>query len=269
MPTFDEPVEIAVDSGMIVGTFVTPGTLVPGVLFIHGWGGGQEQYLSRARTIAALGCICLTFNLRGHVETKPQFETVSREINLRDVLAAYDRLVSRRNVDSAAVAVVGSSYGGYLGAILSSMRPVRWLALRAPALYVDTGWATPKLQLHQTQDLKTYRQSLVNASDNKALKACQAFEGDVLLIESEHDDVVPQTVLSSYREACTHARSLTYRCLPGANHGLTTDEAQQAYSTLLIRWLTEMTGKPHGHNIAARHTGDTAAVPPESPPRVI
>ena len=92
MATYDEPVEIAVDAGSIAGTLITPRTLVPGILFVHGWGGSQEQYVARARKIAALGCVCLTFDLRGHAQTRPQFETVSRALNLRDVLAAYDLL---------------------------------------------------------------------------------------------------------------------------------------------------------------------------------
>ena len=85
MATLEDTVSIVVDEQAIAGTFVTPKTLVPGVLFVHGWGGSQDQYLARAREIASLGCVCLTFNLRGHVETRPLFETVSREINLRDV----------------------------------------------------------------------------------------------------------------------------------------------------------------------------------------
>lgn len=271
MATLEDPVQIAVDDQSIAGTLVVPRTLVPGVLFVHGWGGSQDQYLARARQIAALGCICLTFNLRGHVETKPLFETVSREINLRDVLAAYDLLAARRHVDPEAIALVGSSYGGYLAAIVTTMRPVKWLALRAPALYIDTGWSVPKLELHRSQDLKRYRHSRVAAADNKALGACQAFAGDVLLIESQDDDVVPQAVLSSYREACTHARSLTYRCLPGANHGLTSEADQRAYSTVLVNWLSEMMAEARGDDLRHR-----AAVPapaahalPETPPRSI
>ena len=46
--------------------------------------------------------------------TQPQRETVSRESNLRDVLAAYDTLAAHPSVDASAIAVVGSSYGGYL-----------------------------------------------------------------------------------------------------------------------------------------------------------
>ena len=237
MATFDERVEITVDDGGIAGTFITPGTLVPGVLFVHGWGGSQEQYLARARKIAALGCVCLTFDLRGHAQTRLQYETVSRASNLRDVLAAYDLLARRRHVDPASIAVVGSSYGGYLAAILTSMRADKWLGLRAPALYVDAGWEIPKLQLHKDHDLKTYRRSRVAAADNRALQAAQEFQGDVLLVESELDTIVPRAVLSSYREACTQTRSLTYRCIEGADHGLTLDRVQLAYTSVLVFWL--------------------------------
>ena len=63
---------------------------MPGVLFVQGWGSGQEQYLARAREIAALGCVCLTFEPRGVARGDPEHETVTREENLRDILAAYD-----------------------------------------------------------------------------------------------------------------------------------------------------------------------------------
>src|SRR3712207_1653354 len=117
MGTRDEVIDIAVDGQHIAGTLVAPATMVPGVLFVHGWGGNQEQYLARAREIAALGCVCLTIDLRGHARTEPQQETVTREDNLRDVLAAYDVLARRPDVDKSAIAVVGSSYGSYLAAI--------------------------------------------------------------------------------------------------------------------------------------------------------
>src|SRR5215213_6510361 len=184
MATPDKEIDIAVDGQHIAGTLVTPDTLVPGVLFVHGWGGSQEKYLARARQIAALGCVCLTFNLRGHAKTEPQHETVTRENNLRDLIAAYDVLVRQPMVDKASIAVVGSSYGAYLAAILTALRPVRWLALRVPALYKDEDWALPKQQLKK-YGLAAYRRLAISPDENRALGACAAFEGDVLVIESE------------------------------------------------------------------------------------
>ncbi len=240
MATRERKIEIAVDSQQIAGTIIRPGTLVPGVLLVHGWGGSQQQYLSRAREIAALGCICLTFDLRGHAHTEPQQETVTREDNLRDVLAAYDELASHPGVDAASIAVIGSSYGGYLAAIATTLRPVRWLALRVPALYQNAGWNVPKKKLHENSDMHAYRRRRLRPSENRALRACAAFKGDVLIIESEHDDTVPHPVIENYVEASRHAHSLTYRVIEGADHGLSDEAGQRAYTALLVNWLTEM-----------------------------
>src|SRR5437763_16638983 len=113
MPVRDQTIDVVVGEGRLSGTLITPGTQIPGVLFVHGWGGSQQQYLTRAREVAALGCVCLTFDLRGHAETRTQYEAVSREQNLLDVVAAYDVIASNPNGDRSAIAVVGSSYGGH------------------------------------------------------------------------------------------------------------------------------------------------------------
>lgn len=239
MPTNDSDIEIEVDGQRIAGTVVTPGPLVPGVLFVHGWGGSQDQYLARARRIAALGCVCLTFDLRGHAATEEQQDSVTREDNFRDVLAAYDVLASKPGVDRSAIGVVGSSYGGYLAAILTSLRPVKWLALRVPALYRDEDWALPKTQLKK-YGLDAFRRGSVRPDENRALAACAGFGGDVLIVESEHDDTVPHPVIANYMAAFQKAHSVTYRVLGGADHGLSEERWQRAYSTLLVGWMTEM-----------------------------
>jgi uncharacterized protein len=240
MTTRDERIDIAVDSAQLAGTLIAPATQIPGVLFVHGWGGSQEQYLARAREIAALGCVCLTFDLRGHALTEGQQETVTRETNLRDVQAAYDFLARQPGVDPDAIAVVGSSYGGYMAAILTSLRKVRWLALRVPALYMDADWNRPKHELHKGEALQVYRRTVVSPEDNRVLRACAEFKGDVLIVESECDHVVPHTVITSYVEACAQARSLTYRVLEGADHGLSEDASQRAYTLMLVNWMSEM-----------------------------
>jgi pimeloyl-ACP methyl ester carboxylesterase len=142
-------------------------------------------------------------------------------------------------VDASAIGVVGSSYGGYLAAVLSSLRSVKWLALRVPALYRDEDWELPKRSLNKA-DLTAYRRSPVSAARNRALGACAGFEGDVLVVESEHDDVVPHPVIANYLAAFERAHSLTYRVITGADHGLSEERWQQAYTSLLVAWTTEM-----------------------------
>ena len=62
----------------------------------------------------------------------------------------------------------------------------------------------------------------------------------MLLLESEHDDFIPPAVIKSYRAAFAHARSLTYRCMQGADHGVSDEASQRVYTGLLVQWLAEM-----------------------------
>ena len=250
MATHDSPVEIPVDGRRLPGTLIAPATAMPGFVFVQGWGSGQEQYLARARQIAALGCLCLTFEPRGVAQDHAEHETVAREDNLRDLVAAYDTLASQRSVDRSAIGVVGSSYGAYLAAVLTSLRPVRWLTLRVPALYKDEDWSLPKRGLDRAE-LTAYRRTSLTPGENRALKACAAFEGDVLVVESEHDDIVPYQAVANYVAAFERAHSLTYRVIHGADHALSEPAWQEAYTARLIDWVTEMVVGARGGSAAA------------------
>jgi dienelactone hydrolase len=235
-----EHVGFPVEGDQLCGTLLAPARALPGVLFVHGWGGSQDHDLARARDAAGLGCVCLTFDLRGHEGDVEMLERVSRQQNLEDLLAAYDWFVQQPNVDENAIAVVGISYGAYLAAILSSLRPVRWLALRTPALYKDEGWELPKRQLHQDPDLIPFRHRQVAWKDNRALRACAEFTGDALIVEAELDQIIPHQVIENYVAAFTRARSRTARVIAGADHAFSEKPVQRTYTAVLVRWLTEM-----------------------------
>ena len=46
MATHSEMVNILVDDEHIAGTFLSPPEKMPGVLFVHGWGGSQQRDLN-------------------------------------------------------------------------------------------------------------------------------------------------------------------------------------------------------------------------------
>ena len=65
-----------------------------------------------------------------------------------------------------------------------------------------------------------FRRREVRADENRALRACAEFRGDVLIVESEHDVIVPHPVIANYVAAFAQAHSLTSRVIKGADHGL-------------------------------------------------
>ena len=130
--------------------------------------------------------------------------------------------------------------GRYLAAILTELRPVRWLALRVPALYKDSEWRLPKLRLRREQALEQYRLQTVNPDESNALRVCREYAGDVLIVESENDTVIPHQVIVNYREAFVGAHSLTYRLMEGADHGLSNETWHRAYTAVLVSWFNEI-----------------------------
>ena len=256
-----EKLSIAVEDDQLDAALLMPATLLPGILFVHGWGDSKEQDLARAREMAGLGCVCLTFDLRGHAGTARRQETVTRDENLRDLVAAYDRFVAEHVVDPRSIAVVGISYGGYLATLLTELRPVRWLALRAPALYKDGDWDSPKRRLHEDPGFAAYRLRELPSDDNRALRACAKFGGDVLIVESGQDRVVPHPAVASYAKAFAKAHSLTARVIDDADHALSEEKWRGAYTRILVGWLTEMVV---GARVEASPTQKATTPPPSS-----
>lgn len=234
-----DAITLEVEGQKVVGSLLKPELPVPGFLFIHGWGGDQEEDLGHAEELARLGCVCFTFDLRGHAESDADKERVTRQDGLNDVLAAYDYLAAQPLIDTAAIGVVGTSYGGYLAMLLTAHRPVRWLAMRVPALYPDEHWDTPKSKLDKAA-VRSYREQPHAAGDDRALAACEDFRGDVLIVESEKDEQIPRQAMISMQGAFGQANSLSHRIIPGATHAMRDARHQRIYATLLTGWIEEM-----------------------------
>ena len=86
----------------------------------------------------------------------------------------------------------------------------------------------------------SYRRGPVSPDVSRALGACADFRGDVLIVESERDTIIPHQTITNFREAFEGVRSLTYRVIAGADHALSERRWQEAYTTILLSWATEM-----------------------------
>jgi len=233
-------VSIHVEGQRIHGKLLLPASCevrCPAMLFVHGCGDTQRRNLGIGKRLQARGFVCLTFNLRGHARTRAQRDTVTRAQNLADVIAAYDLLAARPEADAARVGLVGSSYGGYLATLLTAERKVRWLALHAPALYMDGDFDRPKRELNLDPKLAEYRRRRLEPGANRALTAATRFDGDVLVVESEHDTVIPREVAANYLHAFEPAGSRRHEVLAGADHGLSREAWRREWGELLVDWV--------------------------------
>lgn len=245
-------VSILVKDTKIVGNLFIPKSpgKHPALLLLHGWTSKQDRYFALAEQATERGYVCLTIDMRGHGRTGGKLEELSRQDFLDDVTAAYDFLISVPEVDPNAVIVSGSSYGGYMAALLCAERPCAAVILRAPADYPDTGFEKP----HHTQadsyyenieqDKIAWRSVVHSYAETRALRAIHAFNKPVFIIESGKDDVVPQTILQGYADAVSDKSMLTYSVMEGAPHSLSKYPAyQKELIDLTLSWVDRVSKK--------------------------
>jgi len=85
--------------------------------------------------------------------------------------------------------------------------------------------------------IQAYRSAVRPPGDNRALAACRAFRGDVLVVESAEDEVIPRPTIQSFLQAFEQPRSLVHHVLAGADHELSRPVSQEVYEALLLSWI--------------------------------
>lgn len=198
---------------------------LPAVLVVHGWGSQIFKlggiYEKVVKSLNNEKYHCLSLSLRGHQYSEGEIDKVTRREHTEDIKAAFKYLTKRSEVDSARVGAFGTSYGGYLVSTLSSEFPLRQLVLRAPNLYPDTGWEVPtKTIIDDKKVLTPWCNRSHSPEDNRALAGLAGFKGDLLMISSGKDDMVPYPVTESYTHAIGETHSTKYVVLPEAKHSL-------------------------------------------------
>lgn len=206
-------------------------------LLIHGWKSGQDRQFELARILAGLGYISMTVDLRGHGKSSGDIKKFSRKEFLEDVKAAYDSLVQIEEVDADNIIAVGSSFGSYLVALLSAERKLKAFILRVPANYSDESFedSLHESRLHPSHN--EWKSKIQEYTQNSALRAVHNFPGNILIVESEKDELVHSTVIQSYMNAAdpTH---LTHLVMKGAPHSITKyPNFQKEYYKIVTNWL--------------------------------
>jgi len=203
-------------------------------LLLHGWLGYQN--VAAAQALATLGCTSMTYDMRGNGDSEGDLSLLTRADFLRDAAVAYDYF--REQVgEHVNIGVVGSSFGSYIGILLSEKRAITCLSLRVPANYPDDGLhKTGRTNTVENPEYREWRERALDYSQNKALHALHSFKGNVQIIESEQDEQVPRQTVLNYVHTISDPQMLSYTVMAGAPHSLMTPDVQANYISLLRAW---------------------------------
>ncbi|MGF7229487.1 MAG: alpha/beta hydrolase family protein [Candidatus Saccharibacteria bacterium] len=204
-------------------------------LFIQGWQGHQN--VVAAQNLANLGFSSMTYDMHGNGESEGDLGDFSRAEFLDDAANMYDYF-KQQLPQGTKIGVIGSSFGSYTGVLLAAERAVHCLSLRVPATYPDDGFAKPQLPQINAAGLVEWRKKPLDHHQNKAFQVLHDFGGEVLIIESSEDTVVPQQACQNYANAVADPTKLQYHVMHGAPHSLINDEQHREYGRILTDWAT-------------------------------
>lgn len=234
-----QKISFYVDGQKLAGTIRYPDHINkqnPAVLFIHGWMSNQRRNILYIQELLKMGFICLTFDLRSHGESEGERSILSRENYMRDVIAAYDFLIQQKGVDHDQIGIIGSSFGSYLGTILTSKRNIKWLALRVPANYPDEGFDQPQVK-YANSKTTAWRKEKLAPDATVALRALQHFSNDVLIIESEFDELCPHQTMENFMNAVSDKNKLSHVVMKGADHSIKNEAQRSVFTDIIVDWF--------------------------------
>ena len=179
------------------------------------------------------GFVALTFDFRGCGKSDGVFKQQSQKMGIDDARAGLEFLLSQ-NVDRNRVGIMGSSFGGFVAAILmSEFDFVKSLALRVPAVYPDE-----LLDAH-VNDIQAYEYiPRKKWLDSVAYKGIAKFKGGLLIIEAGRDEVVHSWIVKNYYNSAIKAGKRRHHLLKGAEHSLRKNpKAFQEANKITVDWF--------------------------------
>lgn len=214
---------------------------LPTVVIVHGWRSPvfkeTGSYEEPRQLLRESNYHTLSLSLRGHQYSQGDIEQVTRAQHKEDIIAAFEYLKTKSEVDLTKLGAFGVSYGAYMLAVLSSQLPIQRLAMRVPALYPDKGWDTPTQQEVKDPALPEWREVSHTPEENLALGGVSGFRGDILLVSSQYDEDMPPAIPRSYEKAAQHAH-VEHVEIQEAQHVLNSSQREE-FRAILTHWFKD------------------------------
>jgi len=220
----------------------------PLVIVLHGFTSSKD----RAHTVAACeamreaGFATLRFDLYGHGESGGEFRNHTLYKWISNTLAVLDYARSLNFVTD--IYLSGHSQGGLVATLVGGMYPdlIKGLILRAPAFMIPRCARQGSLlgvgfdPLHIPEEVRVMKGLTLSGNYIRVAQtihvedAIDRFQGPVLVLHGDADDVVP---LEDSIEAARQFHNCCLAAIPGENHHY--DRFPEKMKTIIREWMIE------------------------------
>jgi pimeloyl-ACP methyl ester carboxylesterase len=220
----EPPAEIGVHEGLSFALFLPAGEPPASVVVLHGANSSKESHYDFGRACRADGLAAICFDMRGHGASDGPMD--GRALGDVETIAALAR--ERTGVD--AVALRGSSMGGYLALVAAAPTAARAVVAVCPASGASMARGLQARRFEFEADLDALVPLL---TEHDELRAAEELDAPLLLLHAEGDEVVPVEHSRALHAAAAGSRLVT---VPGGHHrSVQHDPELQALATRFIR----------------------------------
>lgn len=170
------------------------------LLSLIGWTSNRRKYKDILSAIVAnTGMSALVFNYSGHGDSPFEVMETKPAQHFLEVICVFDWL--KAHYPNAKIAVMGTSYGGYMAAQLTKYRSLDKLVLRAPAIYKPSDFYSLNKNIDRTWTDTVFRKDKEALKNHPLLARASGFAGKTLVVVHEKDIPVPKETTDAYIKA--------------------------------------------------------------------
>ncbi len=188
------------------------------VIWIQGWSSSMDSHRAGVERMAEkTGVVFATLDYAGHGLSKTELDDSTRQQQHEELAAVFDEL---KQHGFEKIIVIGGSFGGYMTALLTGVRPVHAAVLRCPANYPNQEMDIPYKDTLRARSEGYAAYMETEQADNemlhsKASAAIANYDGFTYILEHELDEVVPAKIPKHYFAIAKHGN---YFIVPKTKH---------------------------------------------------
>ena len=229
-------IEFKVREEILRGSLFTPDGKgpFPGVVSYHGRGSSRENYLPMAESLAQNGILALAFDFRGCGESDGELKDQTHRMGIEDGKAGLEFLLTQ-NVDKQRIGIQGTSFGGYItGMVLRDYDFIKSVVLRAPSAH------SMITLISKPTPTDNYFQKREHWENSGSYKGLEKFKGNLLVIESEKDELLSSETVRKYYKVAMKAVKRKLFVQKNAGHSLSDNpKLMEEFCKITVDWFLE------------------------------